>query len=734
MFLSIRKRIAELFLFLVLWQARALAYEIHGLVQDGKSLNPLKGANVTLLHTSLGNTTDAEGRFIIVGVAQGRHDLSVSLLGYQSRTIKVTVGGDAEIRVTIRLTPTVLPMGQVQVTGTGYRDVFEVPDVKSEALDLSVSQVPRSVINQQQSKTLVDALNYIPSAMIETRGRKVKQFLSFRGQRYPYPDYAIDGVWQKEFLELPYFFFSRDIESIEVIRSSAVLLTGLSTMAGVVNVRTREYEERETNCRLEYGSYQSMRGHISHGAQVKALSYATGVGFYKTNGPAKKNAAEQVANAYGKIKWEPNKNFYLQSSAFYLSADRELLLAQPPADPTYWQKLDAYDPVNAMLFTLTSRYTIHKKAATEFKVSYADRKPDYKSLNLLNGVTTRYSEPDHELNLNVIQAISPFTENTLRLGFFYNHWVAPNGKRFYYGKTCDTETVAGVIMDEQRLGRLYLDAGLRWEKTHWNQYGAFSINESTKGLTKVTPVVDEWQRPMIMGTLGAAFHFTETFSLHAHAALGQVEPRAGTMTTDLVEPAKENQIKADLGVETTDRRWGKVSLVYFLTRQNDAIALSGTTKTVNDRVLELYLNRDQYSTGLEAEWQSAPWWQRVRSFANLTFIQAKAEKNGQMVRNEEYPQWIASAGIYRQAKFLEANLLGKYLSGFKGSQFLPVGLAPQPLGDFINLDVILTWNVLPSSRTQLFVEVRNLINEKYATSIGYPDFGRRLNLGLNKTW
>ena len=93
MFLSIRKRIAELFLFLVLWQARALAYEIHGLVQDGKSLNPLKGANVTLLHTSLGNTTDAEGRFIIVGVAQGRHDLSVSLLGYQSKTIKVTVGG-----------------------------------------------------------------------------------------------------------------------------------------------------------------------------------------------------------------------------------------------------------------------------------------------------------------------------------------------------------------------------------------------------------------------------------------------------------------------------------------------------------------------------------------------------------------------------------------------------------------------------------------------------------------
>jgi len=734
-FLKIRRRTAGLLVCIMLAICgSASAAEIRGTVEDAKTSSPLKGADVLLKNTKLGNSTDSEGRFVIGGVAEGRYELTVSLLGYQSRSVKLTVGAEGTVSVQIKLPPVLLSMDPVWVTGAGYRDVLSAPDLKSEALDLSVTEIPRVTIERQHAKTLVDAMSYMPGAMIENRGRKVKQFLSFRGQRYPYPDYAVDGVWQKEFLELPYFFSSQDIEALEIMRSSAVLLTGLSTMAGVVNVKTREYDESETTARLEYGSYQTMRGHLSHGGKVNAFSYAGGLGFSKTEGPENKNAAERVANAFGKIKWEPSRNFFLQTSAFYLTADRELLLAQPPADSSYWKKVDAYDPVKALLLTLSSRYRMGEKASLEVKASYADRKPDYKSYNTLTDQTSRYSEPDHELNLTVIQAISPFRDNTVRAGFFYNHWVAPNGKRFYYGKACDTETFAGVLMDEQRLGKLYLDAGLRWEKTHWNQYGAFSINESTKGLTKVTPVVDEWQRPMLMGTFGTAYHFTESVSLHGHVAFGRVQPRAGAMTAEQGEPLDEKQIKADLGVQKTSQRLGKFSLVYFLTRQDNAIALSGATKTLNGRVMELYLNRDQYQTGLETEWQSTWLWHRYRPFVNCTYVVAKESSKGTMVRNEEYPQWITAAGLYRQGRLLEVNLLGKYLSGFKGSQFLPAGVPPQPLGDFLNVDVIVTWNVMPQRRTQLFVELRNVFDKKYATSIGYPDFGRRMYAGIAKTW
>jgi len=42
--------------------------------------------------------------------------------------------------------------------------------------------------------------------VIVTRSRKVKQFFSVRGQKYPYPENAVDGVVFREFFEVPYFF------------------------------------------------------------------------------------------------------------------------------------------------------------------------------------------------------------------------------------------------------------------------------------------------------------------------------------------------------------------------------------------------------------------------------------------------------------------------------------------------------------------------------------------------
>jgi outer membrane receptor protein involved in Fe transport len=725
-------------LLIVFFVQALLAFDITGTVRDAKTSQVLPGAQILIKGSQRGGVCDSDGKFAIAGLTAGRYELSVSIIGYESKTVKINADPGLRAELDVRLSPTLLSMQPVQVTGKSYRNAIAEPDLKSEALAVTTSIIPRVQIEQNHSQTLVDALNFIPGAMTETRGRKVKQFLSFRGQRYPYPDYVIDGVWQKEFLELPYFFSAQDVESIEVVRSSAILLTGISNMAGVVQVKTKEYEERETSCRLEYGTFNSLRGHLSYGDKKNTVSYAGGLEYSRSDGPEGKHAAERVTNLFGKVGWQPAHSLRLQSSAYYIFSDRQFTLAEPPADPRYWQVLEEYDPVKALLVTFSGKYTAGNRATTEIKASYADRKPAYKSFNTLTGEKNRYTEQDHELNLSAIQAISLIRDNTLRLAFFYNHWVAPNGKRFYYGKPCDTETYSGVVTDEHQFGRLYLDAGVRWEKTHLNRYGAFSINESTKGLTTVTPILDTWQHPIMMSTIGAVFYITESVSLNLHSALGKVEPRTGTLTTNLAVPQQETQLKADLGIQKFTPGFGRLSLVYFLTRQDDAIVLSGTTKTMNGRVMELYLNRDQYQVGVEAEWQSPALWRHVRTFINTTRLVAKADQKGIMVRNEEYPQWIASTGILAQYSRFSVNVLTKYLSDFKSSQFLPTvagkTMEPQPLGDFVNLDAILGFDIIPRQKLQFFVEVRNITDKKYATSIGYPDFGRRISSGINSSW
>lgn len=129
-------------------------------------------------------------------------------------------------------------------------------------------------IENQGALTLIEALKFLPGSWVETRGRMVKQFVSFLGQKYPYPGYAINGIWQKEFHETPYFFSSSSIESIEVVRSSAALVKSLNGLTGVINVKTEKCKEPTLNFTWRYGSFNSYQAALSHGNHVNKINYS----------------------------------------------------------------------------------------------------------------------------------------------------------------------------------------------------------------------------------------------------------------------------------------------------------------------------------------------------------------------------------------------------------------------------------------------------------------------------
>ena len=94
----------------------------------------------------------------------------------------------------------------------GYRSLMKEPYTEPFSLLPVISTVGVRQIQKQGAVNLIDAMTYIPGGLTETRGRQVKQFFSVRGQKYPYPDYALNGIWQQEFEELPYFISASDIE------------------------------------------------------------------------------------------------------------------------------------------------------------------------------------------------------------------------------------------------------------------------------------------------------------------------------------------------------------------------------------------------------------------------------------------------------------------------------------------------------------------------------------------
>jgi len=612
-------------------------------------------------------------------------------------------------------------------------DPVAQPYTEPVALFPAISRISYRDIRSQGAVTLIEAVNYIPGGFTETRGRQVKQFFSVRGQKYPYPDYAINGVWQKEFEELPYFFSASDIQEIEVVRSSAALLTGLSGLAGLINIKTREYERFETTLDLEYGTFNTLHSHISTGNRIGNFSYAAGVGLDRTSGPEGRHAKESMSDLYARMNWKITDKLRLNASLFYLNGERQMALALPPAEKRYQDMVQGFDPYNALLSNVKLTYKPTTKLSSELQLFYSMRNPTF--YDEVAGTTS--GEKDYESGLNFIQSLRILPGNVLRFGGLYNHWVAPNGKRFYTGKRCDTETISGVITDEQRLGPVTIDAGLRVTGTYLNEYAAFNIEGEGGKFRTVTPVTDEWEPALVQGSFGITYNATEKFSAFINSAAGNIKPRAGTLLDNngeepVDDPLNETRYKLDLGLLHNIGDNGKMTLTAFGVFQRNAIALSGTTYLDGETNIrrELYLNRNQNQKGIEFDITSPVLFEAIRPFLNFTLMQSGMEEDGEMVINKENPVWIANAGIYSVWKNFDLNILGKYVSPFENDRFVSAADGPQPLGDFLVIDCNGGYNTKWKVPMRFYLKVKNLTGKIYSTVNGYPDFGRMVFGGI----
>ncbi len=248
-------------------------------------------------------------------------------------------------------------------------ELLEFPKSASVGLEVAQSKVTRKDIEKQNARTLTDALDTAPGALTETRGRKVKQFTSFRGQIYPYPDYAINGVWQREFHEMPYVIPAAMVEEIDIMRSSGALMLGLSDIAGVINVKTRRFDESTTILDAEYGRFDSQKLSLTHGDKLERGWYTLGLSRWRTDGPSNENATEEIHSFFFNGGIELNE-LTLEMNAFYIEGNRELRQGDHLASGSLQTREEEFDPFKYMSLSLRGIYR-HTSDLTTEATAYA---------------------------------------------------------------------------------------------------------------------------------------------------------------------------------------------------------------------------------------------------------------------------------------------------------------------------------------------------------------------------
>ncbi|MEM9868969.1 MAG: carboxypeptidase-like regulatory domain-containing protein, partial [Bacteroidota bacterium] len=140
-------------LFLTVIGLNAQDAVIQGTVTDVDG-NPILGANILLLESSKGASSDVEGKFTIRGLNEGSYFIRISYLGYRPITQQINVPSDTSFDFTLSQTSDQL--GEVVVTANR-----RLQDIQKTAA--SVSAIGTKQVEQLQIKQFTELNSIAPN-------------------------------------------------------------------------------------------------------------------------------------------------------------------------------------------------------------------------------------------------------------------------------------------------------------------------------------------------------------------------------------------------------------------------------------------------------------------------------------------------------------------------------------------------------------------------------------------
>ena len=196
-------------------------------------VQPIAGASVRVLNTSIGTATNESGDFTISGLNKAKYTLEISAVGYASvkKDVDLTISQES---LRIQLVESIRQLDAVIVTAEKKEDdIQKIPS--------SISNISSRQVEQYRLWNSKDITAIAPNVYSANPGDN-RNVTSIRGVTTTSYDPAvatyIDGV--NQFNLDTYIAPIFDVERIEVLRGPQGTLYGRNAMGGVINIITKE--------------------------------------------------------------------------------------------------------------------------------------------------------------------------------------------------------------------------------------------------------------------------------------------------------------------------------------------------------------------------------------------------------------------------------------------------------------------------------------------------------------
>ncbi len=164
---------------------------IVGNVKDKNSGEALIGVNILIKGTNLGAATDINGNYRITNLTPGKHVLSASYVGYQEKTIDITVQANKSVEVNFELSPQAIQGKEVLVTAQAKGQLSAInQQLSSNAI---VNVVSAEKMKELPDANIAESIGRLPGISLQRNAGEAYAVV-VRGLSPQYNEVTIEGV------------------------------------------------------------------------------------------------------------------------------------------------------------------------------------------------------------------------------------------------------------------------------------------------------------------------------------------------------------------------------------------------------------------------------------------------------------------------------------------------------------------------------------------------------------
>lgn len=264
-----------LLLFLVITSQVFSQYNLKGLITDSNTGSFLQNVNLKINELQIGTSTDSLGKFIFTGIDPGEYELIVSLVGYQTKFVKINLASNMDLN--IYLDKTLVEIKEAVILGT---------TPKFRETPVGFSQIKRENIDVQLgAQEAIKILNGTPNVYVSNQGGGIgEQRLNIRGFDQTNIAVMINGVpinnpENGEIYWSNWAGISDFIDYIDVQRGLSAVPYSTSSIGGNVNIVTNGRFSNEYYLRLktEFGSNKLIKNSIGFSTKISNGIFINGI-------------------------------------------------------------------------------------------------------------------------------------------------------------------------------------------------------------------------------------------------------------------------------------------------------------------------------------------------------------------------------------------------------------------------------------------------------------------------